>query len=133
MEQNKFKIEDCCLTIEQAKELQKLGIDMSNSIFCYNGFGDIYRRIFYKYQSSFRDDMIPTLTNTEMLEMLPIITKNTSVDCSIDVAKDNENYWEVIYIEQNIDVSGTVPFRKKLLRDSLFECMKWFINKLLKS
>ena len=29
---NKLKIEDTCLTVEQAKELQKLGVDFSEPI-----------------------------------------------------------------------------------------------------
>ena len=29
---NKIKLEDTCLTVEQAKELQELGVDMSDSI-----------------------------------------------------------------------------------------------------
>ena len=35
MEQNKLKLEDCCLTIEQAKELQELGVNTENSIYLY--------------------------------------------------------------------------------------------------
>ena len=31
MEQNKLKLEDYCLTIEQAKELQELGVNMSDT------------------------------------------------------------------------------------------------------
>lgn len=32
MKQNKLKPEDCCLTVEQAKELYGIGIDFTNSI-----------------------------------------------------------------------------------------------------
>jgi hypothetical protein len=35
MEHNKLKLEDCCLTVEQAKELKVLGIDMDNPLFEY--------------------------------------------------------------------------------------------------
>ena len=31
MEQNKLNLEDCCLTIEQTKELQELGVNMSDT------------------------------------------------------------------------------------------------------
>lgn len=42
MEQNKLKLEDCCLTIEQAKELQKLGIDFSNSSLCFDRYDELH-------------------------------------------------------------------------------------------
>jgi hypothetical protein len=49
--ENISQFENRCLTIEQANELQALGIDFKNSILSFNE--------------------IPTLTNSEMLEMLP--------------------------------------------------------------
>ena len=32
---DKLKLEDCCLTIEQAKELKELGVDFGETIFAY--------------------------------------------------------------------------------------------------
>lgn len=32
---DKLKLEDCCLTIEQAKELEELGVDFGETIFAY--------------------------------------------------------------------------------------------------
>ena len=69
------KLEDCCLTIEQAKELQALGINMDNCLmeFCsLKDLGDYHLLPKHKYENNFiRWKYIPTLTNTEMLEMLP--------------------------------------------------------------
>jgi len=78
MEQNKLKLEDCCLTYEQVKELQELGVDMSKSCLlldCY-GFPVIRDRIERTLKQAKKmgfkvSEYIPTLTNTEMLEMLP--------------------------------------------------------------
>ena len=37
---NKIKLEDTCLTVEQAKELQALGVDMSDSLMVYCDYYD---------------------------------------------------------------------------------------------
>src|SRR5574344_167732 len=85
MEQSKLKLEDCCLTIEQAKELQKIGIDLEKTIYCYTEVNDEKWRDIHLYPSdeayNIKTDcdkiskggilLIPTLTNTEMMEMLP--------------------------------------------------------------
>ena len=36
MTKNKLIFEDCCLTIEQAKELRDLGYEFSNSLLCFD-------------------------------------------------------------------------------------------------
>ena len=61
------KLEDCCLTIEQAKELQALGINMDNCLmeFCsLKDLGDYHLLPKHKYENNFiRWKYIPTLTN----------------------------------------------------------------------
>ena len=92
MEHNKLKLEDCCLTVEQAKELKVLGIDMDNPLFEYIQLVSdkqyieepIEKRVLGKpflYNNTLSTLVVggnemyelitPTLTNSEMLEMLP--------------------------------------------------------------
>ena len=84
MEQNKLKLEDCMLTLEQAKELNMLGIDMKDSLYIYgeDKTGDrepLYLTLRSDIISALSDiemafDLTCTLTNTEMIEMLPIFS-----------------------------------------------------------
>ena len=69
-----MKIEDMCLTIKQARELKELGIDFSNSMLCFYEIEGVmyigYNGIF-DYDETLGHTKQPTLTITEMLEMLP--------------------------------------------------------------
>ena len=133
MEQNKLKLEDCCLTIEQAKELQELGVNTKNSIYLYGedrmgdnepltlvlrndviGSLDIIKSRF---------DITGTLTNTEMLEMLP---QYIYFNKKLRIYKD-ENMWIVSYEK---DGQGVYVKTAELLRDALFEMIK-FLKKLI--
>ena len=69
-----MKIEDMCLTIEQARELKELGIDFSNSMLCFyeiEGVMHIGYNGIIDYDETLGHTKQPTLTITEMLEMLP--------------------------------------------------------------
>lgn len=129
MEQNKLKFEDYCLTIEQAKELQALGINMDNCLmeFCsLKDLGDYHLLPKHKYENNFiRWKYIPTLTNTEMLEMLPLGVRNNDklfIFKSPKTKKDNIGVWVVQYI--NIEGQLYMSYANKLLRDSLFGIIK---------
>ena len=71
---NKLKIEDTCLTVEQSKELQSLGIEMKDTImvFCdyYDQVHDYELCINWKGATDYVFEAVPTLTSHEMLEML---------------------------------------------------------------
>ena len=92
MEQNKLKPGDLCLTIEQAKELADLGIDMGNTLFDYIQLVSdkkyiedaIEKRVLgepFLYNNNLSTLIVGgnemyklvthTLTNSEMLEILP--------------------------------------------------------------
>ena len=71
-----MKLEDMCLTIKQARELKELGIDFSNSIYefveTYDEYEDCNEVIICEREYvTIEREILPTLTNTEMLEMLP--------------------------------------------------------------
>ena len=136
MEQNKLKFEDYCLTIEQAKELQALGINMDNCLmeFCsLKDLGDYHLLPKHKYENNFiRWKYIPTLTNTEMLEMLPINITLKGDILSFMIGRDvSNNYYNVVYQCIYAD-SCCISFNNKLLRDSLFEIIRYLkTNKLM--
>ena len=142
MEQNKLKLEDCCLTLEQAKEINKLGINTENSIYLYgeDRMGDsepltlVMRSDVINSLDIIKTkfDITNTLTNTEMLEMLPINITLKGDILSFMIGRDvSNNYYNVVYqcIYAN---SCCISFNNKLLRDSLFEMIRYLkTNKLM--
>ena len=81
MEQNKLKLEDCMRTLEQAKELNMLGIDMKDSLYIYgeDKTGDrepLCLTLRSDIISALSDiemafDLTCTLPDTELIRMLP--------------------------------------------------------------
>ena len=125
MEQNKLKLKDYCLTIEQAKELQALGVNMSDSMMVHFTLIDGTKIICERYELSGDKDYIDTLTNTEMLEMLPKEIDN----CQLKIVPFNEGYcveYE-LYMEHSVYVTkdgNTLDFCFPILKDALFEMIK---------
>ena len=139
MEQSKLKLEDYCLTVEQAKELKELGVDMDNSLFEYiqlvndkQYIEPIEKRILGKpflYNNTLSTLVVggnkmyelvtPTLTNTEMLEMLPASVESVMLEI---------HYWS----GWNIRYYGITEVQDSSLRDVLFETIKYLkANKLI--
>lgn len=122
----KLKLEDTCLTIEQVRELQSLGIDFSNAVMEFthydnDGADEWFLTIVDDYaDSEFADiENMPTLTNTEMLEMLPTETCFCKTDKGVEV-------WS-----RWLEYDGSEQC-DPLLRDALFEMIKWLkTNKLI--
>ncbi len=133
MEQNKLKLKDYCLTIEQAKELQALGVNMSDNMMVHFTLIDGTKIICEQYELSGDKDYIDTLTNTEMLEMLPKEIDN----CQLKIVPFNEGYcveYE-LYMEHSVYVTkdgNTLDFCFPILKDALFEMIKCLkTNKLM--
>ena len=134
MEQNKLKLEDCCLTIEQAKELQALGINMDNCLmeFCsLKDLGDYHLLPKHKYENNFiRWKYILTLTNTEMLEMLPKEIDGYKLTFVYDYFRNGDDKYYIGYLK-----TYSAPLKElesTLLRNSLFGMIKWLkTNKLM--
>ena len=134
MEQNKLKFEDYCLTIEQAKELQALGINMDNCLmeFCsLKDLGDYHLLPKHKYENNFiRWKYIPTLTNTEMLEMLPKEIDGYKLTFVYDYFRNGDDKYYIGYLK-----TYSAPLKElesTLLRNSLFGMIKWLkTNKLI--
>ena len=137
------KLEDCCLTIEQTKELQALGIDFSHALMYYAAYNNnmkLWERDMELYESDVepirevKDGIfIPTFTNTEMLEMLPKEIDN----CQLKIVPFNEGYcveYE-LYMEHSVYVTkdgNTLDFCFPILKDALFEMIKCLkTNKLM--
>ena len=134
MEQNKLKFEDYCLTIEQAKELQALGINMDNCLmeFCsLKDLGDYHLLPKHKYENNFiRWKYILTLTNTEMLEMLPKEIDGYKLTFVYDYFRNGDDKYYIGYLK-----TYSAPLKElesTLLRNSLFGMIKWLkTNKLM--
>ena len=132
---NKIKLEDTCLTVEQAKELQALGIDMSDSIMAYC---DYYDQV-HDYEllvnnsmaTSYAYEVVNTLTNTEMMEMLPEKYIYSYEDYFFEISNNSMDEYLVLYKRYWNDITSP-RFSNKLLRESLFGMIKYLkTNKLM--
>lgn len=131
---NKIKLEDTCLTVEQSKVLQSLGVDMSDSIMAYCDYYDQvhdYELLMNNNLStSYAYEVVNTLTNTEMLEILPVKYIRHGDSYFKIIRSDIE---KLIFSYKRYENDTTVPiFNNKLLRDSLFEMLKYLkINNII--
>ena len=140
MEQNKLNLEDCCLTIEQTKELQALGIDFSRALMYYDAYNNnmkLWERDMKLYESDgepireVKDGIfIPTFTNTEMLEMLPKEIDGYKLTFVYDYFRNGDDKYYIGYLK-----TYSAPLKElesTLLRNSLFGMIKWLkTNKLI--
>lgn len=143
METNKLTINDQFLTLDQAKELQKLGIDFSGAIYCFgkrlkDGRGNkmLRQKPFlcpsgnHGVRSALLEqyEFISTLSVAEMLEMLPKCIEVKDVLYELYLKKSSfyvENIaYELGYREYLKESLSINEFTHILLRDSLFEMIK---------
>lgn len=131
MEQNKLKLEDCMLTLEQAKELKGLGVVTDGSLYIYgeNRTGDrepLALTLRSDIISGLSDiekafDLTDALTNTEMLEMLP---QYLDYNKKLSIHKSEEggaSKWVVSYVKDGWNIYNGLG---ELLRDALFEMIR---------
>lgn len=132
---NKIKLEDTCLTVEQSKELQALGVDMSDSIMVYY---DYYDQV-HDYEllvnnsmaTSYAYEVVNTLTNTEMMEMLPNKYINNIWEHFLRIKKNDNTEYIILYKRWENDCLSP-RFSNKNLRDSLFEMIRFLkTNKII--
>ena len=133
---NKLTLEDNFLSLEQAKELQELGIDFEGA----NAW--FYRKIkdekgnsihYSEWRFGFSKRMmilgvekfeyVPTLSVAEMLEMLPEIIKVKDVLYELYLKKSS--FYIVGYREYLNESLSINEFIYTLIRDALFEMLKW--------
>ena len=121
-----MKIEDMCLTIEQARELKELGIDFSNSIYefveTYDEYEDCNEVIICEREYvTIEREILPTLTVNEMLEMLPSKIKIGEYYYYLRIER-GDVFWYVTYY--NHEISNIYLSRTGLLRNVLFETIE---------
>lgn len=125
---NKIKLEDTCLTVEQAKELQALGVDMSDSlmVYCdyYDQVHDYELLVNNSMATSYAYEVVNTLTNTEMMEMLPEKYIYSYEDYFFGISNNAMDEYLVLYKRYWNDITSPI-FSNNLLRDSLFEMIKY--------
>ena len=126
---NKIKLEDTCLTVEQSKVLQSLGIDMSDSIMVYCDYYDQvhdYELLMNNnFSTSYAYEVVNTLTNTEMMEMLP-------EKYIYSYSKSEKEEKRTIICRKWANDNGGPTFCNKLIRDSLFGMIKYLkTNKIM--
>ena len=158
MKQNKLKLEDFCLTIKQATELSDLGVYIQNSIYSYTRqIVDCMGRENSKLEKHFlhlngvylecgleKWEEVPTLTNSEMLEMLPnkILKKPKERSlpyveledglCEYLLEIDKYRIRYCLYGDDGVDLLEIISSEGKLFRDALFEMIKYLkTNKLM--
>ena len=121
-----MKLEDMCLTLEQARELKELGIDFSNSIYefveTYDEYEDCNEVIICEREYvTIEREILPTLTVNEMLEMLPSKIKIGEYYYYLRIER-GDVFWCVTYY--NHEISNIYLSRTGLLRNVLFETIE---------
>ena len=137
---NKLTISGQFLTLDQAKELKKLGVDIYGNFeidIDDNGFETIEKvGTFASDTFEYYKKSIPTLSVAEMLEMLPKCIEVKDVLYELYLKKSSfyvKNIaYELGYREYLKESLSINEFTHILLRDSLFEMLKWLKqNKLI--
>lgn len=139
METKKLTINEQFLTLDQAKELKKLGIDFSGAIYCFgkrikDGRGNKMLR-----QKSFlcpsgnhgvrsvlleQYEFIPTLSIAEMISILPKkITHGKDYYPEIYILQKGYGI-QYINLYKGVMLGGDIDTSALLLRDALFEMFK---------
>lgn len=126
-----MKIEDICLTIEQAEELKELGFCMNDTIFSYYGVYGGYELV--KNSEKKGADccrIIPTFLNSEMLDMLPnniiFYTLEGYSNPLLNILKiSHGEMWEICYAWENLH---SFIVKRILLRDALYMTLLWLYN-----
>ena len=130
METNKLTIEEQFLNFSQAKELKYLGIDFENGNYLiWNESEEIIAKS--DILGFIGDDYTPTLSVAEMLEMLPkVFIGNLNSMWFLEITcKATHKDYQVRYIVSDFP---RIEFRRTLIRDALFEMLKWLKqNKLM--
>jgi hypothetical protein len=136
---------DLFLTMKQCKELQDLNVDFSNT--CY-AFYSILNPDDNEVRYELRENkfapgigVIPTLSNTEMLEMLPRSINHRSLTRPNDLTEYKfkfmlNNYrsgYRIMYLLWDTDrYVESISFQAITLRDALYDTIKWLKeNKLI--
>ena len=128
-----MKLEDMCLTLEQARELKELGVDFSNSMLCFYEIGGVMH-IGYKgiidYDKTLGHTKQPTLTITEMLEMLPKVLDYGGICNEQPLWLISGKQWSLLFHDPVIELDHESI--SDSLRDALFDMIKWLkTNKLI--
>ena len=140
MKANKLTIEEQFLTLDQAKELQELGVDIYGNFeidIDDNGFETIEKvGTFASDTFEYYKKSIPTLSVAEMLEMLPKCIEVKDVLYELYLKKSSfyvKNIaYELGYRGYLNELLCINKYIHTLLRDSLFEMLKWLKqNKLI--
>ena len=122
-----MKLEDMCLTIEQARELKELGIDFSNSIYefveTYDEYEDCNEVIICEREYvTIEREILPTLTNTEMLEMLPKTLDYGGICNEQPLWLTSGKQWSLLFHDPLIELDHESV--SESLRDALFDMVK---------
>lgn len=132
-----MKIEDLVLTIEQAKHLQKLGLDMSDAAhFHYRVVSDLFGndveckwRISDHIQEAYGREIyahIPTYTLQEILDKLPNNFEVNHVYYYLKISYESDDYYKISYCNYSGLVKETF-YGDKLL-DVAYETLCWLIE-----
>ena len=128
-----MNIEEQVLSIEQAKHLQKLGLDMSDAAMCWteivedNGHSlfDLVRKEMLDKVDLLVDDYIPTYTLQEVLDKLPVAFRPNSNDRNMllyDSIADGQIWYENYYGTKMIYKDGNT------LLDAAYKLLCWLLD-----
>ena len=140
MTTNKLALKDQFLSLEQANELQELGVDIYGNLeidIDDNGFETIEKvGTFASDTFEYYKKSIPTLSVAEMIEMLPADIEAASKKYRKQTVYLSIDRHSIMYFVSGQEFERGLyiykSFEKPLLRDALFEAIRWLKqNKLI--
>ena len=136
-----MNIEEQVLTIEQARHLQKLGLDMSDAALCWAVGEMTFQDTTIKHQSvlaldskpqqyPFIKEIIPTYTLQEMFGKLP--TKIEMVDKDEDIHEVFIRFNNhILWYDENLVFGGLRPFVSSYFKSPIivaYEALCWVLE-----
>lgn len=135
-----MKLEDLALSIEQAKHLHELGLDMSDAALCWyqsivdekwgvTSISDALRDTLKGNEPHVTTNIIPTYTLQEVLDKLPqeIITYYTPYSLYVDYQEMRISY-SFVDREGMSSLEPTFGFTADTLLDAAYNMLCWVIE-----
>lgn len=125
-------LEDVCLDMDQMHELTELGLKLNSSLFYFQQH-IFYEDIFGIVPTHGVDQYPKTLSNTEMMELLPEMLEVTPPGNHFGLRIIKNIYhrydkWHVEYMDEHSAYLGSCA---PLLRDALFQMLKELLKENL--
>jgi hypothetical protein len=129
-----YKLHEEYLTYEQRNYLNSMGVDFSHTHTAMVYDIEQKRIVKFVHENAplldfpFKFIILNTMSVGEMLQLLPSNFSEGLTMCSPEIYRSNGE-WFVVYRTNDVRQVNHQSFHARLLRDALFEMIKWLITK----